>query len=84
MLLPFFDDCSGEMGEEGAGQFADVGALCHAAEAAHIYSGGHNMTLASNVDIEFEFAAACRYKIFAVQLQRVKIDSAGTIMAFLE
>ena len=67
--------------------FPAPGRVCfasHAAEAAHIYSGGYNMTLASNVDIEFEFATACRYKIFAVQLQRVKIDSAGTIMAFLE
>ena len=34
VLLPFFDDCSGALGEEGAGQFADVVALCHAAEAA--------------------------------------------------
>ena len=33
VLLPFFDDCSGALGEEGAGQFADVVALCHAAEA---------------------------------------------------
>jgi hypothetical protein len=67
--------------------FPAPGRLCfasHAAEAAHIYSGGYNMSLASNVDFEFTFAAAVRYRIFAVQLQRVKIDSAGRIRAFLE
>jgi len=56
----------------------------HAAEAAHIYSGGYTMNLASNVDIEFQFPTAVRYRVWAVQLQRVKIDSAGTISAYLE
>ena len=67
--------------------FPAPGRVCfasHAAEGTHIYSGGYNMTQASNVDITFEFAAAVRYKIFAVQLQRVKIDSAGKMLAFLE
>ena len=67
--------------------FPAPGRLCfasHAAEATHMYSGGYNMSLASNVDIEFTFAAACRYKVIAVQLQRVKINSNGRIRAFLE
>ena len=67
--------------------FPAPGRVCfasHAAEGTHVYSGGYNMTLASNVDITFEFASAVRYKIFAVQLQRVKIDSAGKVLAFLE
>jgi len=67
--------------------FPSPGRMCfanHAAEGTHYYSGGYNMTLASNVDIEFKFASACRYKIWAVQLQRVKIDSAGRMRAFLE
>ena len=69
--------------------FPAPGRLCfasHAAEAAHIYSGGYNMTLASNVDFEFTMPGghAHKYRIFAVQLQRVKIDSAGRIRALLE
>jgi len=71
----------------GSDDFPQPGRMCfanHAAEGTHYYSGGYNMTLASNVDIEFKFATACRYKIWAVQLQRVKIDSAGRMRAFLE
>ena len=67
--------------------FPAPGRLCfasHAAEAGHVYSGGYNMSLASNVDFAFSFPSACRYRIFAVQLQRVKIDSSGRIRAFLE
>ena len=66
--------------------FPAPGRLCfaaHAAEAGHIYSGGYNMKLASNVDFEFSFATTCRYRIFAVQLQRIKIDSGGRLHAFL-
>ena len=66
--------------------FPAPGRMCfaaHAAEGAHIYSGGYNMNLASNVDFEFTFAEAVRYRIFAVQIQRVKIDSGGTIASFL-
>ena len=67
--------------------FPAPGRVCfasHAAESTHMYTGGYNMTLASNVDIEFKFASACRYKVVAVQLQRVKINSAGRIRAFFE
>ena len=66
--------------------FPAPGRMCfaaHAAEGAHIFSGGYNMNLASNVDFEFTFSEAVRYRIFAVQIQRVKIDSAGTIASFL-
>ena len=67
--------------------FPAPGRMCfanHAAEAAHTYSGGYNMTLASNVDFQFTFAQACRYKIFAVQLQRIKIDPVGRLASYLE
>ena len=67
--------------------FPAPGRMCfanHAAEAAHMYSGGYNMTLASNVDFRFTFAVACRYKIFAVQLQRIKIDPVGRLASYLE
>ena len=56
----------------------------HAAENTHVFSGGYNMTLASQIQFEFAFAVPCRYKIFAVQLQRVKIDSLGIMRAYLE
>ena len=58
--------------------FPQPGRLCfaaHCAENNHTYSGGYNMQLASTITYEFEFAVACRYKIIAVQLQRVRIES---------
>jgi hypothetical protein len=48
-----------------------------------MYSGGYNMTLASNVDFAFTFAEAVRYRIFAVQYQRIKIDAVGKISSYL-
>ena len=67
--------------------FTNVGRLCfasHAAEGTHHFSGGYNMQLSSNVSFVFEFAANVDYKLFAVQLQRVSIDSLGLIRASLE
>ena len=70
-------------------EFPNCGRMCfaqHAAESTHTYSGGYNMSIASNVDFEFTMPGghAHKYRIFAVQLQRVKIDSAGKVLAFLE
>ena len=42
------------------------------------------MHLSSNVSFVFEFSANVDYKLFAVQLQRVSIDSLGLIRASLE
>ena len=67
--------------------FNSPGRLCfaaHAAQSDHLFSGGYNMSLASNVDIEFTFPSACRYKVVASQIQRVSIDSLGKIRARLE
>jgi hypothetical protein len=67
--------------------FPSPGRMCfqsHASESDHVYSGGYNCSLASNIVFEFTFAQACRYKIFAVQLQRVKIDSLGVMRSYLE
>ena len=67
--------------------FPSPGRMCfanHAAESAHIYSGGYNMSLASNVDFEFTFDQAVRYRIFAVQYQRIKIDAVGRLASYLE
>ena len=66
--------------------FLSPGRLCFAAHSArsdHVYSGAYNMKNASNVDIEFTFASACRYKVVAAH-QRVSIDAEGKIRASLE
>ena len=71
----------------GTADFPHPGRMCfaaHAAEGTHFYSGGYNMNIASRVDLEFGFAEQVRYKVIAVQLQRVKIDSAGQMRAFLQ
>ena len=67
--------------------FNNCARLCfasHAAKSTHNYSGGYNMQLASNVSFEFEFASSAQFKLYAVQLQRVTIDSLGLIRASLE
>ena len=67
--------------------FPSPGRLCfaaHASESSHLYSGGYNMTLASNVHFEFSFKVPVRYRLIAVQLQRVKIDSLGIMRSYLE
>ena len=68
-------------------KFKNCGRLCfasHAAESTHHYSGGYNMQTASTVSFEFEFAEGVNYRIYAVQLQRVSIDSLGRVSASLE
>ena len=67
--------------------FNNAARLCfasHAAEATHHYSGGYNMQLASQVSFEFQFGVAVDYRLYAVQLQRVNIDSLGLVRASLE
>ena len=68
--------------------FPPPGRVCFAAHCAgtntHMYTGGYNMQLASNVTIECSFAEDVRYKIYAVQLQRVRMDNLGNLSAYLE
>ena len=67
--------------------FPSPGRLCfaaHASESDHLFSGGYNMQLASNVDFAFTFATAVDYRIVASQIQRVSIDALGKIRARLE
>ena len=47
-------------------------------------TSGYNMQLASNVSFEFRFGQGVDYRLYAVQLQRVSIDSLGLIRASLE
>ena len=66
--------------------FPPPGRLCfasHCASNSHVYTGGYNQQLASTIQYDFTFSGACRYKIIAVQLQRVRIDSTGRITATL-
>ena len=66
--------------------FKAPGRLCFAAHCAsnsHVYTGGYNQQLASTIQYDFTFSGACRFKIVAVQLQRVRIDSTGRITATL-
>ena len=53
--------------------FPSPGRLCfavHAARADHVFSGAYNMQSASNVDFEFTFPTAVRYRVIASCLQR--------------
>jgi len=66
--------------------FPSPGRLCfasHCASNSHVYTGGYNQQLASTIQYDFTFSGACRFKIIAVQLQRVRIDSTGRITATL-
>ena len=56
----------------------------HQADATHMYTGGYVMNLASNVIFEFSFPVAVKYRLIAVQLQKVAIDSDGVLTATLE
>ena len=42
------------------------------------------MQLASTITYEFQFVVECRYKLIAVQLQRVRIDQVGRVTASLD
>ena len=67
--------------------FPSPGRMCfasHTGEISHAYSGGYNMTLASNIVVEVRFPVACKWKIVAVQHQRVNINADGSVRAFLE
>ena len=56
----------------------------HAAVNTHHYSGGYNMQNASQVSFEFKFPEAVDYRLYAVQLQRVSMDSLGRVKAGFE
>ena len=56
----------------------------HAAEAENRWTGGFNMQLSSQIQIEIAFPEAVDYRIFAVQLQRVTVNSIGLIQASLD
>ena len=57
---------------------------CHCGESSHMYTGGDSMTLASNIVFELAFPSECRWKIIAVQYQRVTISTVGQLQTSLE
>ena len=57
---------------------------CHCGESEHMYTGGYSMTLASNIVFELAFPQECRWKIIAVQYQRVTISTVGQLATSLE
>jgi len=53
-------------------------------DATHMYTGGYVMNIASNIAFEFSFPVQVKYRLVAVQLQTVSIDSEGVLLAQLE
>ena len=63
------------------------GRLCfaaHASESESMYSGGYNMQLSSQINVEVEFSENVDFRIFAVQLQRVSISPLGLLTSSLD
>ncbi len=63
------------------------GRLCfaaHASESESMYSGGYNMQLSSQINVEVEFAENVDFRVFAVQLQRVSISPLGLLTSSLD
>ena len=56
----------------------------HMSDATHMYTGGYVMNIASNIAFEFSFPVQVKYRLVAVQLQTVSIDSEGVLLAQLE
>ena len=64
--------------------FPSPARICFGAHQADMYTGGYVMNLASNIIFEFSFAVPVKYRLVAVQLQKVAIDSDGVLTAVLE
>ena len=67
--------------------FPSPGRLCfaaHVGKAHHTYTGGYNMQLVSTIQYEFAFAVAVKWKLIAVQMQRVRIKPDGQVRATLD
>lgn len=55
----------------------------HAAQAENLYSGAYNMHHSSQITIDLEFPEAVDYRVYAVQLQRVIVNSGGQVISSL-
>ena len=76
-----------EQGFDSNVDFPQPARLCFASgccDNSYNYSGGYNMSLASNLSYDFRFDQAVKFKLVAVQLQRVRIDALGRITSTLD
>ena len=68
--------------------FPSPGRVCFASHCSddntHMYTGGYNMSQASNITLEVTFDVAVRFKIIAVQLQRIRMDASGKLSSYLD
>ena len=76
-----------ENGFDDNADFPQPGRICfaaHCCDNSYAYTGGYNQNIASTITYDFEFATAVKYKLIAVQLQRVRIDPLGRMSAKLD
>ena len=67
--------------------FPQPARLCfasHCCDNSYAYTGGYNQQIASTIQYDFTFDVAVKYKLVAVQLQRVRIDALGRMSAKLD
>ncbi len=67
--------------------FPQAARICfgaHCCDNSFAYTGGYNQQLASTIQYDFQFDAAVKWKLIAVQLQRVRIDSLGRVSSTLD
>ena len=67
--------------------FPQPARLCfasHCCDNSYAYTGGYNQQIASTIQYDFTFDEAVKYKLIAVQLQRVRIDALGRMSAKLD
>ena len=76
-----------ENGFDENGIFPQPARLCfssHCCDNSYAYTGGYNQQIASTIQYDFEFNQNVKYKLVAVQLQRVRIDALGRMSAKLD
>ena len=68
--------------------FASPARLCFAnhcgGDNTSLYSGGYDMSQATNLSFEFAFSQECDYRLVAVQYCSVKIDGAGILTSKID
>jgi len=76
-----------ENGFDDNADFPQPGRICfasHCCDNSFIYTGGYNMQIASTIQYDITFPQNVKYKLVAVQLQRVRIDALGRMTAKLD
>ena len=76
-----------ENGFDSNPDFPQPARICfaaHCCDNSYAYCGGYNQSIASTITYDFRFAEEVKYKLIAVQLQRVRIDPLGRMSAKLD